>query len=56
MSFGESTVNKEFTADGGKDTAPIMAAYNVPMVYNQNEPNVVNPMIVDPEMIGALMS
>jgi len=56
MSFGESTVSEEFTVDGDEDVTLIMAAYNVPTTYNQNDPNGVNSTIMDPEMIGALMS
>ena len=56
VSFSKSTVNGEFTIDGGEDTAPIMQAYNVPTAYNQNDLNGVNSTIVDPEMVGALMS
>jgi len=55
MSFGESAVDEEFTIDG-EDAASIMAAYNVPTTYNQNDPNVDNSTIVDPEVIGELMS
>jgi len=56
MSFGESTVDEEFTVDRGEDATSIMAACNAPTAYNQNDPNVVNPTIMDPEMIGPLMS
>jgi len=56
MSFGKSTVAEEFTIDGDKDARSIMAACNVPTAYNQNDPNRVNSMTMDPEMIGALMS
>jgi len=57
MSFGESTVDEEYTVDG-EDTASILAAHNIPMTYSQNDPNVlvVDSTIMDPEMIGALMS
>jgi len=56
MSFGESTVDEEHTVDGEEDAASILAAYNLPMTYSQNDPNVVNSMIMNPEMIGTLMS
>jgi len=55
MSFGESTVDEEYTVDR-EDTALIMAAYNIPSTYNQNDPNVDDSAIVDQEMIGELMS
>jgi len=57
MSFGESAVDEESTIDGeDADTASIMAAYNVPSTYNQNNPNVDDSAIVDPEVIGDLLS
>jgi len=55
MSFGESAVDEECAMDGEQDSASILAAWNVPAVCNPNDPNVVNPTTVDPEMIGALM-
>ena len=55
MSFGESAVDEECAVDGEQDAASILAACNVPTVCNPNDPNVVNPTTVDPEMIGALM-
>jgi len=55
MSFGESTVDEEFTIDG-EDSASIMAAYSIPLTYNQNDLNVDDSTIVDPEVIGELMS
>jgi len=54
MSFGESTVDEEFTVDG-EDAASIMAACNIPTTCNQTDPNVDNSAIVDPEVIGELM-
>jgi len=56
MSFSESAVDEEFTVDRGEDATSIMAAHNVPTTYSQNDPNAVNPTIMDPEMSGALMS
>jgi len=50
MSFGESTVGKEYIVDEGEDETSIVAEHNVPTANNQNDP------IMDPEMIGALMS
>ena len=55
MLFGESTVDEEFTVDG-EDAASIMAACNIPTTCNQTDPNVDDSAIVDPEVIGALMS
>jgi len=55
MSFGESAVDEEFTI-GGKDAVSTMAAYNIPTTHNQNDPNADDSTIVDPEVIGELMS
>jgi len=56
MLFGESTVNEEYTIDGEEDTVSILAAYDIPSTCNPNDKNVDDSAIVDPEMIGNLLS
>ena len=56
MLFGESTVNEEHSVDGEEDTALILVAHDVPLIYNQSEQNVDDSVIADPEMIGELLS
>jgi len=56
MSFGESTVDKEYTIEGEEDTASILAAHNIPSTYNPSDQNVDDLAIVDPEMIRDLLS
>jgi len=52
VSLGESTVNGEFTADRGEDGVSSMPGYDVPTIYDWNNPNV----IMDRSVIAALMS
>jgi len=51
MSFGKSTVDGEFTIDGDED-----GVLTMPTIYDQNNPNVVNSMIMDLAVIAAIMS
>jgi len=56
MSFGESAVDEEHTIDGEEGAASILAACDIPSTCNQSDQNVDDSAIVDPEMIGELMS
>jgi len=52
MSFGESTVNGEFTMDGNEGGALSVPGYDVPSGHDPSDPNV----IMDLAVIAALMS